>query len=136
METRDFIEVLGWATAISFGLSVLNFFIKYANKKYISKLGKEKSQIVNLYRKIMKLTIKNHKLTGGTAIAAVIAHFFIAFSNNNISITGIASALLMTTVIVFGIYGAVMNKNHKGNWLKIHRVLAFATILAIAIHLI
>lgn len=136
MKIADLIGFLGWVTAISFGLAILNFFVKYINKKYINKLGKEKKQIVDLYRKIMKLIVKNHKLLGTIAIFSVLTHFIIAFLSNRISVTGIIAAILMATIFSLGVYGAFINKNYKGMWLKMHRVMAFALLLAIAIHVI
>jgi hypothetical protein len=136
MKTEDLIGLLGWVTAISFGIAILNFFVKYINKKYINKLGKEKKQLVDLYRKIMKLIIKNHKLAGTIAIFSVLAHFFIAFSSDNIKISGIIAALFMASIFILGFYGAFINKSHKGMWLKAHRIMAFALIIAIGIHVL
>lgn len=136
MKTGDLIEFLGWVTAISFGLAILNFFVKYINKKYISKLGKEKKQLVDMYRKVMRIIIKNHKLVGTIAVVSVLIHFFIAFSSNDIKISGIVAALIMATIFCLGVYGAYINKNYKGMWLKVHRVLAFSLIVAIFIHIL
>ena len=136
MKTGDLIGFLGWITAISFGIVILNYFVKYINKKYINKLGKEKKQIVDLYRKIMKVIVKNHKLVGTIAVFSVLAHFFIALSSNRISITGIIAAILMAMIFLLGVYGEFINKNYKGMWLKVHRVLAFVIIIAIGIHIL
>lgn len=132
----EIIEFLGWVTAVSFGISILNFFLKYINKNYINKLGEDKKQIVDIYRKIMKLVVKNHKLAGTIAAISVLAHFFIAFSYKHIEITGIIAAVLMGSIFLLGVYGAYINKNYKGIWLKIHRILSFALIIAIGIHIL
>ena len=136
MKTGDLIGFLGWVTAISFGIAILNFFVKYINKKYISKLGKDKKQIVDLYRKIMRIIVKNHKLVGTIAVVSVLIHFFIAFSANRIKITGIIAAAIMATIFLLGFYGAYINKNYKGMWLKVHRILAFSLIIAIIVHVL
>jgi hypothetical protein len=136
MKTGDLIGLLGWVTAISFGLAILNYFIKFINKKYISKLGKEKKQIVDLYRKVMKLIVRNHKLIGTVAVVSVLTHFFIAFSSNHVSLTGIIAASIMVVIFILGVYGAYINKNYKGMWLKVHRIMAFTLLLAIAIHIL
>ncbi|MBX4260639.1 hypothetical protein KTC96_05290 [Clostridium estertheticum] len=115
---------------------MLNYFVKFINKKYISKLGKEKKPIVDLYRKLMKIIIKYHKLAGTIAIFTVLTHFIIAFSAGHISITGIVAASFMVIIFLLGVYGAFINKNRKGMWLKIHRTMAFALLLAIVIHII
>ena len=136
MQVRDLIELLGWVTVISFGIAISNFFVKYIHKKYINKLGKEKKEIVALYRKAMKIIIKNHKLVGTIAIFSVLTHFFIAFSSNRISITGIIAALFMASIFFLGVYGGFINKNYKGKWLKVHRIMAFCLLIAIAVHVI
>jgi hypothetical protein len=136
MYTSDFIEFLGWITAVSFGIAILNFFSKYIHKHYVSKLGKEHQQVIDLYRKVMKLIIKNHKLAGFVAVAAVLTHFFIAYSNGMIYLTGSISAIIMGTIFVLGFYGAFINKNYKAWWLKAHRLLAFALIFTIGAHVL
>ncbi len=42
----------------------------------------------------------------------------------------------MATIFFLGIYGAFINKRHKGMWLKIHRGMAFALLIAIVIHIV
>ncbi|MGL5353318.1 MAG: hypothetical protein ACRDA5_08320, partial [Clostridium sp.] len=86
--------------------------------------------------KIMKIIIKNHKLIGTIAVVAVSTHFFIAFSAGDIKITGIIAAVLMLIIFILGIYGAYIRKSNKGIELKIHRIISFALIIAIAIHVL
>ena len=136
MQTKLLLGLFGIIALISFSISISNYFIKFINKKYINKLGKEKKRIIDLYRKIMKIIIKNHKLAGTIAIIAVLIHMLAAFSSNLINITGIIAALFMVIIFFLGIYGAFINKNHKGMWLKVHRIMAFALLLAIVIHVI
>lgn len=136
IQTSDLIGFLGWITAISFGIAISNYFVKYIHKKYINKLGKDKKQMVDLYRKMMKIIIKNHKVVGTIAIISVLTHFFIAFSSNSISITGIIAALFMVIIFFIGFYGAFINKNYKGKWLKVHRAMAFALLIAIIVHIL
>lgn len=136
MNTGDLIGLLGLVTAISFSIAILNFFVKYINKKYINKLGEDKKEIVKFYRKIMKLIIKYHKVAGTIAVISMLTHFFIAFSSNRISITGIIAGLIMVTIFLLGVYGAFINKEYKGKWLKAHKILAFFLIIAIAIHVL
>lgn len=136
MNSGDFIGFLGWVTGISFGLAILNFFVKYVNKNFINKLGKDKKQIVDLYRVAMKLIIKNHKLVGTIAVVAVSTHFFVAFSAGDIKITGIIAAVLMLIIFILGVFGTYIKKSNKGIWLKIHRIISFALIIAISIHVL
>ncbi|MGV8905465.1 MAG: hypothetical protein ACOH15_02565 [Acetobacterium sp.] len=136
MGIGDLIELLGSLTVLCFILAISNYFVKVVNKKYINKLGVEKKPFVDLYRKIMKVIIKNHKLVGTIAIAAMLTHLFIGVTSNNIRILGIVSALLMGAIFILGFYGAFINKNKKAVWLKIHRILPFILIIAIGMHVI
>lgn len=132
----EFIEFLGWVTAVSFGFALLNYLLKFINKKYISKLGKEKQKAVIYYKKIMRIVIRYHKLAGITAMTSVTLHFIVALINNRILISGIVSALLMLILFILGVYGAYINKNLRGGWVKIHRATAFILILTVLIHII
>ncbi|MEI7884912.1 MAG: hypothetical protein WCI30_06130 [Clostridia bacterium] len=136
MGNGDLIELLGSVTAISFGLAILNFFVKRINRMFISKLGAEQKPLADLYRKLMRLVVKYHKLVGTIAVVAVLLHFYIAYTANNIRIDGIIAGVMMTVIFLLGFYGAFINKNYKGIWLKIHRVIPFALALAIGIHVI
>lgn len=136
MSSRDLIGFLGWVTAVSFGIALLNYFMKLINKKFINKLSKEKKPLIDLYRRLMKIVIKYHKLAGIVATLAVLGHFFIAFSSNHIRITGIISAILMIILFFIGAYGAFVNKTRKGLWIKLHRLVAFSLIITIGIHIL
>ena len=105
MQTKLLLGLFGIIALISFSISISNYFIKFINKKYINKLGKEKKRIIDLYRKIMKIIIKNHKLVGTIAIIAVLIHLLAAFSSNLINITGIIAALFMVIIFFLGILG-------------------------------
>jgi hypothetical protein len=136
MQTRLLLGLFGIITVISFSIAISNYFVKYIHKKYINKLGNEKKEFVNMYRRIMKIIIKNHKLVGTIAIFSVLIHFYAGFTSNRISITGLIAALFMAIIFLLGIYGAFINKNHKGMWLKVHRIMAFVLLAAITIHII
>lgn len=136
MQLGDLIEFLGWVTAISFGIALLNFISKFVHKHYISKLGKDKKVWADYYRKVMKLVIRYHKLAGTVAVTAVLTHFTVAYSNGFLSLTGIVSAVMMSIIFFLGMYGAFVSKNYSGNWLRIHRLVAFALIFSIGIHII
>jgi hypothetical protein len=134
MTLRHLIGPLGTLTAITFGLALLNFFVKFINKKYISKLGKDQKHFIDLYRKFMKLIVKYHKFIGIISVSLLSIHFYTAFSSNRISTTGIISAIIMLVLFLLGIYGAYINRTIRGNWLKVHRVLAFLLLISIVIH--
>lgn len=133
---NEFIGFLGWVTTVSFGFAILNYLLKFINKKYISKFGKGRENIVIYYKKIMRLVIRYHKLAGITAMISVILHFIAALIYNKILIAGIVSAILMLILFLLGVYGACINKNLRGGWVKIHRAAAFILLITVLIHII
>ena len=130
------IGFIGWITAISFGIAILNFFVKYINKKFIIKLGKDKKVFVNIYRKIMRIIVKYHKLIGSVAVISVVLHLSICIYYHWIRVSGVIAAIIMGIIFILGFYGAYINKNMKGIWLKIHRILALSLIIVVAVHLV
>lgn len=134
MNLRELIGPLGMLTVIFFGVALLNFFVKFINKNYINKLGKDKKNVVDAYRKVMRFVVKYHKLAGILAVVCMMVHFFIAYSAHFILINGVVALVIMLVVSGLGIYGVYISKNMRGNWLKIHRILAFVLLLAIIVH--
>ena len=63
------IELLGWLTALSFGLALSNYILKWGNKHVIPKFPENLKKFIPLYQKLMKLIIKNHKWFGLFAFA-------------------------------------------------------------------
>ncbi|SHJ90354.1 hypothetical protein SAMN02745248_01256 [Hathewaya proteolytica DSM 3090] len=133
---KDFAELLGWIIAIGYGIAFANFLLKYINRKYIVKVPKSYKKYVDYYRIVMRYVIRYHKLAGYAAAIALITHFFIMYNIEGLSITGLAAAIIMLVIIALGAYGAFINKNFKGSWLKIHRNLSFLLLISIASHLL
>lgn len=133
---EDFAEFFGWISAIGYGVALLNFFIKYINKKYIIKLSKDKKEVVDYYRILMRFVVKYHRFFGIMGSIAVIVHSFIMFNVEGLSITGIIAAITMWLIFLLGIYGTYISKNVRGNWVKIHRSLSFLLVIMLFIHLV
>lgn len=129
-------ELLGWITAISFGISLLNYFIKFINKRYINKMDKN-NELVKYYRVLMKYIVRYHRLFGTTAVIALAIHFLVIYIFGGVlSITGLISGIFMLLIFLLGIIGTFVIKNNRGSWVKIHRTLSFMLIIFIAMHLI
>ncbi|QHI73523.1 hypothetical protein [Aminipila terrae] len=131
---RELAGLFGWITVWGFCFEVLNYFIKFINKKYISKLPKEKKKLVDLYRTVMKFIIKFHKPVGIITVAAAITHLILMAVFVRISISGIIGVSLMLSLLALGLYGVFINKNRNGKWFKLHRAIAFVLIVIIIIH--
>jgi len=133
---REMSGLLGWIGVWGYGIALLNFFMKYINKKYINNLSKDKQKFINIYRTIMKYVVRYHKIAGVVASIAIVAHFYLMYTFRGLSISGLIAALVMWTVLTLGIYGFGINKNMRGSWVKFHRGLSFLLILLIVFHVI
>lgn len=133
---KEFGKFLGWVGTIFYIIAIANYLIKYVNKKFISKLSSDKKKYVSIYRVIMKYVVKYHKIVGVVASIAIMAHFYIMYTTRGLSVPGFAAAIVMWILFILGIYGVYVKKNVRGKWVKVHRLLAFALIVLIIIHLL
>jgi lysylphosphatidylglycerol synthetase-like protein (DUF2156 family) len=132
---REMAGLFGWIGVFGYGVALLNFFMKYINRKYINKVSKDKQAFAKVYRTIMKFIVKYHKIAGIIASISIVLHFYLMYNYRRLSISGIIAAVIMWSVFTLGIYGFGINKNMRGSWVKIHRILSFVLILLIAFHI-
>lgn len=132
---KGFAALLGWIGAWGYGIALLNFFVKYINKKYINKLPKDKKKYADLYRVFMRYIVRYHKIAGITATIAIAAHLYLMYNYRGLSLPGLTAAGVMLIVFVLGIYGFYINRNMRGPWVKVHRFLSFLLILLIGFHI-
>lgn len=125
--------LLGWIGVWGYVMALINFFVKYINKKYINKLPKDKQKFIKVYRTIMRYIVKYHKIIGAVASVAIIGHLYFMYNRIGLSVPGLIAAVIMWIIFALGIYGAI-NKNFKGKWLRVHRVLAFLLIFMVIFH--
>lgn len=126
--------LLGWIAVWGYIIALINYFMKYINKKYINKLSNDKKQYKDLYRFIMKYVVKYHKIAGIAASIAVIGHLYIMYNFIGLSIPGLIAAITILIVLILGMYGVFINRNMRGSWVKVHRTLAFILIVLIGFH--
>jgi hypothetical protein len=125
---------IGILTAITFSLAILNFVIKWINRKWVVKLPKE-SKFKAGYMKVMKFLVKNHRFFAFTAVALMVAHVILQVTYKWVSPTGIVTASLAVITAVLGI---IMFKAKKRTpaMLWAHRGSVIALILAFLVHAI
>lgn len=130
---KELAGFFGWIGFWGYVIALLNYFMKYINKKYIVKI-KEKNKYTNAYRFIMKYVVKYHKVVGIVASISIIIHFFLMYTYKGLSIPGLIAAIIMWLIFILGIYGYYINKNMRGSWVKIHRALSFLLVLIVIFH--
>lgn len=125
-------EVLGWAAAICYFISVANFLVKRIFKAWIAKLPKDNA-FRKIYQFFMKLLVKYHRYFGMGAGAFAVLHLCWQIFNVRVSYSGILVAVLMAITAILGIFIAY-RKN--GSFTNIHRPLAIAIMAVILFHMI
>jgi hypothetical protein len=127
-------ELLGILTAILFGIAILNFCVKFVNRKWVMKLPKENKFKQN-YTAVMKFLVKNHRFFGFSAAVLMVAHVVVQILFRWVSITGIVTASLAVITVVLGV---IMFKAKKRTpaMLWAHRGAVIALIAAFLVHVI
>lgn len=126
--------LFGWIGVWGYVIALMNFFMKYVNKRYINRLSKDKQTLINTYRTVMKFIVKIHKAAGVIATIAILIHFYLMYSFKLLSISGLIATIAMVIVFILGIYGVGINKNVRGSWVKTHKLLSFILILLVTFH--
>jgi len=127
--------LFGWLLIFAFAGTILNYCIKFVNKKFGKKISST-PQGKNIMKILMTVFVRNHKYFGFATVLFLLAHFFIQFSKFGINVTGCIAALIMICQVGLGIYANVKKKPRKGLWFVAHRIIAILIILGIAVHLI
>lgn len=124
----------GFLIILLYGLTVLNYVVKWVNKRYGAAMRTHEKGY-SVFKKCMKIVIRNHKLFGLLTIVFLLTHFFIQFNQYGISMTGVVAAGVMVLQVLLGIYGSLTKNKGKG-WLLVHRSIAVILLLTILSHLI
>lgn len=130
---EDIGEFLGAMIIFFYSLTILNFIVKFVNKKFKKQINKNKT-VSTYYLKAMRFIVRNHRYFGFTAVLFVLLHFSVQLVTHGPSITGIIAASIMVLQIGLGIYGHKTKKKGKA-WLMIHRSVAVMILIAILIHI-
>lgn len=125
-------EVLGWAAAICYFVSVANFFVKRIFKAWIAKLPKDNT-IRKVCQLFVKLFVKDHRYFGMGAGFFAVLHLCWQIIDVRISFSGILAAVLMTITSIMGVFIAYRK---KGSITKVHRPMAIAILAVILFHMI
>ena len=130
--STDLGEFLGYTIITLYGLTVLNYFVKLANRKLRAIINKNKA-VAKVFSLLMKFIVKNHKLFGLLTIVVLLSHATNQFLIYGISLTGALAASLLILQVALGIYGYKAKKRGK-TWLRIHRSVAVLLLIAIGTH--
>lgn len=127
-------NLVGIFTAALFGLAILNFFVKFVNRKWVMKLPKE-NKFKQGYTSAMKFLVKNHRFFGFGAAILMIAHVVLQLIFKWLPVTGILAASLAVVTVVLGVV-LFKAKKRTPAMLWAHRGAVIALVLAITAHVI
>lgn len=127
-------NLLGILTAVLFGIAILNFCVKFVNRKWVMKLPKE-SKFKQGYTTVMKFLVKNHRFFGIGAAALMVAHVVLQLIFKWVSITGIITAALAVVSVALGVV-LFKAKKRTPAMLWAHRGAVIALILSFIAHVI
>lgn len=132
---RELGGLFGWLIIFAFASTILNYCLKFINKRYINKISTY-PQGKKIMKLLMRIFVSNHKYFGFATVIFILLHFIIQFTKFGLNITGFIAAILMITQVLLGVYANVKKKPRKGIWFTAHRVIAVLIIFSIIIHLI
>lgn len=127
-------NLLGILTAVLFGIAILNYFVKFVNRKWVVKLPKENKFKKN-YMIGMKFLVKNHRFFGFGAAVLMVAHVVLQIIFKWVPVTGILAAALAVVTVSLGVV-LFKAKKRTPAMLWAHRGAVIALVLAIAAHVI
>ncbi len=125
----EFGEFLGICIVILYALTILNYVMKFLNRRFGRTL-----KAYPAFTHLLKFVVRNHKLFGILTVFFLVAHFIVQFNYYGLSVTGSIAAGILLVQVALGIYGAKSKSKGSKTWLIIHRTIAVALLVAILIH--
>ena len=121
--------ILGICIIILYVLTILNYVMKFLNKRFGQKL-----KAYPAFTGSLKFIVRNHKLFGLLTVVFLLIHFLIQFNYYGLSVTGAIAAGVLLLQVALGIYGTKVQSKKKKTWLFSHRFIAVALLVAILVH--
>ena len=132
---REIGNFFGTLTGVLFTLALLNYPIKWVNKRWINKLPKE-SPVRKLYTAIMRVIVQKHRIFGLGAAIVLVIHLLLQVKYKWISATGLLGAALLLGTVFIGADLFFRHRGSRGALLKLHRTAAALLLAAVAVHLL
>lgn len=127
--------LFGWLLVIAFAGTILNYCLKFINKRYSKKIAQYPNG-KRIIKMLMTIFVRNHKYFGLATIVLLLAHFISQFTRFGINVTGAIAAVLMVIQVLLGMYANIKKRPRKGLWFFAHRVIAVLIIFGIGYHLL
>ena len=126
-------RTVGWIILSGYIWSVMNYFVKAANRRWISDLPQD-SHFRKGFSGFMRAVVKSHRYVPMFIITVMFIHLMMELIHEGFFLTGVITFCLMFTQIAIGIYGAYRKGGKRGPWFYIHRTNAALLGAAIVAH--
>lgn len=128
-------RIFGWLIVTGYFFTILNYFVKWANRRWISKMPKDAPGRVR-FQSFMRFIVKNHRYFGMFTSIALITHFIIQYLSWGFYISGLIAGSLLIIQGSLGAYGTYVKQKKNGPWLIVHRSVAVLLFLGILVHVL
>jgi hypothetical protein len=129
----EFGEMFGSLTIFFFVMTMLNYAVKFINRKFGKEIAKYPG-FKKIWMKFSRILIKYHKYFGFATVASLLIHFAVQSNFKWMSASGLVAGGILVLQLGLGMYGAFINKRRKGTWFVTHRLVSVALIVAIMMH--
>jgi hypothetical protein len=129
-----YVLIPGWITMLLIFAALLNLILKQISRDYVKRLPQEYKDFADAYRSFMRRVIRGHRVFGLAAMLIFLVHSFFVIFFDHVSLTGIASAILLVLVVALGAYGYFISKDFRAGWLSAHKASAFFLCFAVITH--
>ncbi|MCE5344650.1 MAG: hypothetical protein LLF96_13850 [Eubacteriales bacterium] len=126
-------KFMGTLTGLLFFLALLNYPVKWINKRWIHNLPKT-SRVKSVYTSIMKTLVQKHRFFAFGAVITLAIHLYLQITYRWLSVTGIITGGLLVVTVLLGSNLFFRHKGTRGLLFKTHRIAAFTVLLSLIIH--
>ena len=128
-------RILGWLIVTGYLMTVLNYVVKFVNRKWIMAMPKNAPGRIR-YQSFMRFIVKNHRYFAMFTTAALLTHFVIQYLSWGFYTSGLVAGGLMVLQGALGGYGTYVKNKKIGPWLYAHRTVAVLLLVGMVIHVL
>lgn len=127
--------VLGWMIAAGYLWSLMNYFVKRINRKWMANLPQNTPQRKR-FAGFMHAVTRSHKFVPLFLLTILLLHFLMELIHVGFFPTGVVAIILLLAQISLGIYGSTVKQIKTNHWLQAHRTVAALLFVAITTHVV
>lgn len=127
--------LLGLLTGLLICLALLNYVVKWVNRRWVMKLPKE-SKFKAVYTPVMRFLVQKHRFFGLGAALSLAVHMILQITFRWVAVTGLIACAILVLDVMMGAWLYFKQKGKRGPLLMVHRATGVALLTAIIVHVI